>query len=271
MNKYLELFRLENGIIGIVGIVVAAFIAAGNGIVDHVGNIALACVITICFIAGGNSINDYVDREVDKVAHPDRPIPSGRLEPKKALYAGIISLLLSCVLSIFLDWWASTVIVIIAVALMLGYELFLKQRGFVGNITIAVLTGMVFLLGGSITGNIEASYEVACMAALVTVGREITKDIEDMEGDEGRHTLPMLIGKRNAGIIAAIFFIAGPILSIKPMIDGTFSNLYYTVIIADAMFIYTAFILFSNPHRAQKMAKLAMVVALVAFVLGAIR
>lgn len=270
MNRYLELFRLENGIIGIVGIVVAAYIAVGNGIVDHIQNIAITCLITICFIAGGNSINDYVDREIDKVSHPERPIPSGRLEPRSALIVGSVSLALSCILSLFLGSIQSTLIVIIAVILMLGYELTLKQRGFVGNLTIGVLTGMVFLLGGSITGNIESSYEVACMAALVTVGREITKDIEDMEGDEGRHTLPMLIGKRNAGIVAAAFFIAGPILSILPIIQGTFSTLYYTVLIADAMFIYTAIILFNNPHKAQRMAKYAMIVALVAFILGAI-
>ena len=270
MNRYLELFRLENGIIGIVGIIVSAFIAVGNGITDHVQNIAITCLITVCFIAGGNSINDYVDREIDKTSHPERPIPSGRLEPKNALIIGAIALLISCVLSFFLGSWTSTAIVIVAVVLMLGYELGLKQRGFIGNLTIAVLTGMVFLLGGSITGNIGSSYEVACMAALVTVGREITKDIEDMEGDEGRHTLPMLIGKRNAGIVAAAFFIAGPILSILPIIQGTFSALYYTVLVADAMFIYAAIILFNEPHKAQRMAKYAMIVALAAFVLGVI-
>ena len=55
-----------------------------------------------------------------------------------------------------------------------------------------------------------------------------------------------------------------------PIIQGTFSQLYYTVLVADAMFIYTAIILFSEPHKAQRMAKYAMIVALVAFILGAI-
>ena len=154
---------------------------------------------------------------------------------------------------------------------MVLYETMLKQRGFIGNITIAVLTGMVFLLGGSIVFHMENCIEVAGMAALVTVGREITKDIEDMEGDVGRHTLPMAIGKRNAGIVAAIFYIAGPVLSILPLIDHSMGPLYPVVFVADAMFIYAAFILFNDPHRSQKMAKYAMMVALVAFILGAVK
>ena len=154
---------------------------------------------------------------------------------------------------------------------MVLYETMLKQRGFIGNITIAVLTGMVFLLGGSIVDHMENCIEIAGMAALVTVGREITKDIEDMEGDEGRHTLPMAIGKRNAGIVAAIFYIAGPILSVLPLIENSMGPLYPVVFVADAMFIYAAIILFNDPHRSQKMAKYAMMVALVAFILGAVK
>jgi geranylgeranylglycerol-phosphate geranylgeranyltransferase len=270
MNKYLQLFRLENGIIGIIGVIVSSLIAAGAGIGDHLFNIAISCVIVIFFIAGGNSINDYIDRDIDKVSHPERPIPSGSIEPRIALYLGVVSMLIACVLSFLLKDPLSISIVIIAAVLMISYEMFLKQRGFIGNFTIAVLTGMVFLFGGAIVGRMDACYIVAAMAFLVSVGREITKDIEDMEGDVGRKTLPMIIGKRNAGIVAAAFYIAGPLLSIEPMIAHTFGSLYYVVILADAMFIYAAIILFTSPHRSQKIAKVAMFVALVAFILGAI-
>ncbi len=271
MNRYLELFRLENGIIGIIGVLVSAFIATGTGIINYWINILITCAIVICFIAGGNSINDYVDREIDKTSHPNRPIPSGRMKPKHALYAGTIALILSCALSIFLFDWISSLIVVVAVILMVCYETFLKQRGFIGNLTIAILTGMVFILGGSITGNVERCIDVAFMAGLVTIGREIAKDIEDMEGDEGRRTLPMSIGRKNAAIISAVFYLAGVGLSILPIITNKFSNLYFTVFIADAMFIYAAIIVFNNPHRSQKVAKLSMIAALVAFILGVIQ
>lgn len=270
MNKYLELFRLENGIIGIIGLVVSAFIASGTDFPNHLVTIAIACVIVVFFITGGNSLNDYIDRDIDKVSHPERPIPSGRIEPKKALYIGSASLLVSFALSFTLNNFVSTAIVLIAIFLMLMYELTLKQKGFIGNVTIALMTGMVFLLGGSVTGHIETCVYVAGMAALVTVGREITKDIEDMEGDKGRRTLPMQLGKKKAGIVAAAFYIAGPCLSIVPMIQHTSGMLYLTVLVADAMFIYASVILFNDPHRSQKIAKIAMFAALISFVLGVI-
>jgi 4-hydroxybenzoate polyprenyltransferase and related prenyltransferases len=270
VNKYLELFRLQNGAIGVIGILASSFIAAGRDIADHWLNIVVAVAIIVIFMGGGNALNDYIDRDIDVVSHPERPVPSGRMKAEHALYAGCAMLLVSVLMSIVFWDALSIAIVIIACVLMFAYELALKQRGLAGNVTIAVQTGMIFLLGGAIVDNISGVYVLAGMAMLVNIGREITKDIEDMEGDIGRSTLPMKIGKRKAGIVAAIFFIAGPVLSIWPIIDGMFSSLYLTVIIPDAMFIYASYILFDNPHRAQKVAKFAMLVALGAFILGVI-
>ena len=270
MNKYLELFRLENGIIGVVGVVATAFIAVGTDITDYWQYVILGCLTVILFIAGGNCLNDYVDREIDKASHPDRPLPSGRMDPRTALYIGVTFMVISFASS-FVQNVPCIIMVGLAIVLMVLYETMLKQRGFIGNVTIAVLTGMVFLFGGSIVFHMENCIEVAGMAALVTVGREITKDIEDMEGDKGRHTLPMIIGKRNAGIVAAAFYIAGPILSILPIIDHSMGPLYPVVFVADAIFIYAAIILFNDPHKSQKSAKVAMMVALVAFILGAVK
>ncbi len=139
-----------------------------------------------------------------------------------------------------------------------------------GNITIAILTGMIFLLGGAVAGNVEKTYVLAGMAVLVNIGREIVKDIEDMEGDKGRSTLPMRIGVRNAGMLASVFYIAGPALSIWPMFAGMFSAWYMRVLVPDAMFIYASYILFTDPHRSQKTAKIAMLAALAAFMAGVI-
>lgn len=270
MKAYLELFRLENGIIGVVGLIVTSFITAPTNIVDYWQNITLGCVSALLFIAGGNSLNDYIDKEIDKVSHPNRPLPLGKIPVKNALYLSVTCLTLSFILSISQNF-QSISIVGIAVILMIMYEIVLKQRGFVGNITIAILTGMIFLLGGSIVNNIEGSIEIAGMAILVTIGREIAKDIEDMNGDIGRHTLPMLIGVKNASVVAAIFYIAGPIISIIPIVKKCAGMLYPCIFLADAMFIYAAFIIFSDPHKSQKIAKYAMIVALIVFALGAIK
>lgn len=273
VNPYLQMFRMVNAVMGAVGLLVACFMAAGTDAFasEYLIDMAICAAVVVVFVAGGNSINDSIDYEIDKVSHPERPVPMGKITPKQAHAAGISLLLLAVILSIFTLDVACIVIVVIASVLMYLYEVMLKQRGFIGNLTIAVLTGMVFLLGSAIVHDVWANLPPAMMAALVSVGREICKDIEDMEGDEGRHTLPMMIGKRNAAIVAVLFFIAGPVLSVWPMVTGQYGPLYYVVVIADALFLYAAYLGMKDPHAGQSMAKKGMIFGLIAFIAGAIR
>ena len=268
MNKYLQLFRIGNVLMGIIGVTVASFMASGTEIVDHWVGLLISALVVFMFISGGNALNDSIDVEIDKTAHPERPVPSGRMTAAEARRIGIAMLAGAVLASLLTMDPVCIAIVAVACVLMVSYELFLKQRGFVGNLTIAVLTGMTFLMGGAVVSNAEGNAVVAVMAMLVSVGREISKDIEDMEGDEGRVTLPMRIGVRNASAVASIFFVAGPALSVAPMIWQSYGVLYYLVLIADALFVYCAYIVFSSPHKAQSTAKKAMFVALIAFILG---
>ena len=270
MNKYLRLFRLANTLIGSFAILIAAFMAAGTSMVDYWMNLLIGFFVVFTFIAGGNSLNDYIDVDIDRTAHPDRPVPSGEITPIQARNVGIIMLVLSFALSILTMDIVSIIIVGVAVLLMASYEMFLKQRGFVGNITIAFLTGLVFILAGALVGDYTANIAVGGMAALVSVGREISKDIEDMDSDEGRKTLPMSIGVRNASIIAAIFYIAGPVLSWYPIYLDPNNYLYYIVILADIAFFYCAYKVFSDPRKAEKKAKIGMLLGLLAFIMSAI-
>ena len=270
MNKYLRLFRLGNVLIGSFAILIAAFMAAGTSMIDHWVNLVIGFFVVFCFIAGGNSLNDYVDVEIDRTAHPTRPVPSGQLTAIQARNIGIGMLVLSALLSLLTLDPYSIGIVIIAVVLMFSYEMYSKQRGLIGNITIAVMSGMVFLLAGALVGDWTANIAVGGMAALVTVGREISKDIEDMDSDIGRRTLPMSVGVRNASIIASIFYIAGPVLSWYPLVQDPANYMYYSVILADIAFFYCAYKVFSDPHTAQKKAKIGMLFGLLAFILSAI-
>jgi geranylgeranylglycerol-phosphate geranylgeranyltransferase len=270
MNKYLRLFRLGNTLIGSFAILIAAFMAAGTSMVDYWMNLVIGFFVVFTFIAGGNSLNDYIDVEIDRTAHPERPVVTGEITPIQARNIGIVMLLLSALLSLLTMDIYCIAIVVLAVILMASYELFLKQRGFIGNLTIAFLTGLVFILAGALVGDVTANIAVGGMAALVSVGREISKDIEDIESDEGRRTLPMSIGVRNASIVAAIFYIAGPVLSWYPIYLDPANYMYYIVILADIVFFYCAYKVFSDPRTAEKKAKIGMLLGLLAFIMSAI-
>lgn len=269
---YIRLFRLGNCLMGACGALLAAVVCAGlDSIGDFAVQVAYSMSVVIAFTAAGNSLNDYFDREVDKVAHPERPIPTGSVSPRGALIAAVLLFVIALSLSLMINLW-SIVIVITSIAVMVGYEIFLKAEGIAGNLAISWLTGALFLFGGAAVKSLDLAWILAALAFLATLGREIVKDIQDIEGDKGsRRTLPMRIGARRAGIFASLGFLGAVALSPAPYLLDLLSFWYVPVVaVADAIFIYCALIHFQDPRKGQKVAKLAMLVALLAFLVGGV-
>jgi geranylgeranylglycerol-phosphate geranylgeranyltransferase len=164
-------------------------------------------------------------------------------------------------------------LVVVNVGIMVSYEFKLKKSGFPGNIVIGWLTATIFLFGGlSVYEDIPQLMRISTLALLAftaTLGREIAKDIEDIKGDVDRKTLPKLIGVRGAGALVVLIFIGTALLSIMPLWLGLFEYLYIpTILPADVIFIYCGFVVFENPRLTSGLAKIGMIMALVAFVAG---
>ena len=268
MNRYVQLFRIGNCVMGVVGLLLGTLVAVGTDLIDYPTELIIASAVVFLFFIGGNSLNDYLDREVDRQAHPERPIPSGRIRPETARNIAVTAFVISFALSLLLNL-TSFLIVVTAMAIMLAYELRTKKLGLTGNLSIAWLTGALFLLGGAIVGKVETTVAIGLMAFLATLGREIVKDIQDMKSDFDRRTLPQRIGARKAGTVASVSFLLAVVLSFEPVVAGIFGSAYLVVVLfADAIFIYCSIVHFRNPKQGQTWAKYGMLVALVAFLLG---
>ncbi len=269
---YLKIMRPGNCLMGAAGMFLAALAGSGPESLSHFTNeLILSALIVIAFTGAGNSLNDYFDREVDKVAHPKRPIPSGKIAPRSALVFSGTLFSVALIMSLFVNLW-SVAIVVTSIAVMVGYEEFLKAEGIAGNLAISWLTAALFLFGGAAVLKLDLAWILGALAFLATLGREIVKDVEDIEGDRGtRRTLPMRIGKARAGIIGSLAFGGAVLLSPAPYINDLLSIWYVPVVaVADGIFIYCALIHFRNPEQGQRFAKLAMLVALIAFLVGGV-
>jgi geranylgeranylglycerol-phosphate geranylgeranyltransferase len=237
--------------------------------------VLVASLVVFLFTGAGNSLNDYLDRNIDCANHPDRPIPSGLVKPRTATVIAGILFTASVILGLWLSIYCM-LIILVNLAIMLGYEFRTKALGLSGNIMISWLTASLFLFGGLAILDYfpDIMLTVLFMFLLsffATLGREIAKDIQDMEGDAGRCTLPMRIGVEKARVIAIGAFFIGIGLSPLPYILGIFGFMYFvTVLLADAIFIYGAWTIARNPGKATETAKLAMMTALLAFLLGVI-
>jgi len=267
VNPYVQLYRPINNIMAALAVLSSAFIASGMDIFTLWEPVFLASLVVFLFTGGGNALNDYVDREIDRKNHPERPLPSGKIRPETALYIGMVSLALPLVIGFFINL-ESLLIIFMAEALMVSYEFRYKKRGLPGNVEISLLVGMLFLFGGASAGNPGRTVIFSLMAALATFGREIVKDIEDMEGDTNRTTVPKKMGKEKAGFISAGAFMAAVSLSALPY--GSGFGLPYLAIVsaADLLFFYTSYLALTDAKKSQKMAKMAMLVGLIAFLTG---
>lgn len=268
-----RLLRPGNALVSAAAVLVGAYLATTSGMA--LLPLLAGMVAAFCFAAAGNVRNDLGDIEVDRVAHPERPLVRGDVTLRTAralpwlLYG--VALLAGALVS-----WQGALLVALALPVMESYERWGKARGLPGNLAVALLTAAPFVLGGLVARHVgPALLAVAALAALATAGREVLKDVEDADADAGaRRTLPHQVGARRASIVAAGFLVAAALLSPLPwLLENVLAWAYLpAVAAADACFLLAAAIAVGlapgTPGRAQRLAKLGMVAALAALTLG---
>jgi len=274
MNPYLALTRPGNMILTAIAVIAGSFIAAGPEIMDFQIEVAICCVCSMILVGGGNALNDYNDRETDKENHPERPIPSGSISADTAsIYAQALLGSGLLILLFALENKMPFVIALIGILLLTAYENGLKAAGISGNITVGLMSGAVFLFAGMAVNDPGPTLWMFGLAVLATITREIIKDIQDLEGDRDRRTLPANIGIENSMRVAILFLLIAIGLSYTAMnqFDGMASNAYLggiTLANGTMLFgIYNA--KQENYFGGQKNIKQGMGIAMLAFIAAA--
>jgi len=221
------------------------------------------------FTAAANMINDVFDIEIDKFNHPDRPLTKGSLKPSVVmLCAGIL---------ILPGFYISVLVSVILLLLVTGclvldyaYEKWLKDRGLMGNMAVGLLVGSAFLAGGIALDNIMVGAIIGYLAFLANTGREIVKDMEDIEGDIGRRTAAKAYGMKKANILAGMFFISPVVFGLAIFYPLGYGSFLYPVfmVLSGVCFITATVIAQGNPKLSQNSAKMGMVLALAGFLFG---
>lgn len=255
--------------LGILGVIVGSFV---SGYFDTFE--IIVSIIVVLFIAGaGNAINDYYDYEIDKTNKPNRPIPSGKISRKNVLYISILLYLVGISLCSMLSIYCFGLAIFNTFISWL-YSARIKTKYTFGNIIPSWLGASSILFGGLLTETVGLSViAAASMAFFANTGREIAKDIEDMQGDEkgGKKTVPILFGEDVARVVIKIFVIVAILMTPLPFIFELLNSYYIiAVLICDVMFIYSFRFLKKNPAKAQKIMKIAMFIGVLSFLIGAL-
>ncbi|MGA7861149.1 MAG: geranylgeranylglycerol-phosphate geranylgeranyltransferase [Thermoplasmata archaeon] len=277
-----QLVRFGNTLVSFVGTIVGGVAARGAGVDLPVSLwilLVLAALSTAFATAGGNVVNDILDRDSDRVNHPDRPLVTGAISPGVARWTATGLLVAAVVVAVPVILLRPLVGVFLAAALvaLLSYEFRFKSAGFGGNLLVAFLTGLVFLYGGAAAGMPVAVLPFGFMAFFATLSREVIKDMEDLTGDVSRRTLPRVRGMAFSSGVARGAIATALGLSVLPLfvllsLDSVAGIMYASlVLVADALFVVSVTWLPARLHTEQTVSKAAMAVALIAFLAVAFR
>jgi len=275
MNHYIALTRPGNAILTSIAVIAGAFIAKGpEDILNFQTEIAICCVSAMMLVGGGNALNDYNDRESDKKNHPERPIPSGKISAENALTFAQSLIGLGLVILIFtLDNKMPFVIALLGVITLIAYENGLKAAGIAGNIAVGLMSGAVFLYAGMAVNDPGPTIWMFGLAILATITREIVKDIQDLEGDKDRFTLPTRIGIGASLNLATLILLVAIGLSYTAM--GQFENMAWNayvggITLANGTMLFGIYNANQEDYfMGQKNIKQGMGIAMLAFIVAA--
>jgi len=225
----LRLSRPINVLITALSIGVAGIIA---GIGDYGWQLGLAMVSAGLIAAAANTINDYYDIEIDRINKPERPLASGAIEPSIARLASILEYLPGIAIAAFISLPALAMAAFFS-ALTWIYASYFKRQPLSGNAVVSISTAAAFIYGGIAVNNYTETIYPAIFAFFFHFGREIIKDMEDMEGDQaaGARTLPLLYGTGAAKKLIWINFILLTIATLIPWLQGEYGSIYMWIVL----------------------------------------
>ncbi|MDC0231312.1 geranylgeranylglycerol-phosphate geranylgeranyltransferase [Aureispira] len=212
MKKLLHLIRFSNLLI--IGITLLLLRFVSSSVHSDLSLFLVILVGTILIAAAGNIINDIMDLEIDLINKP-QDIVIGKQITKKTAWSLYLCFNLIALCMIV---WAGDIVLccvfMAAIVLLIFYSLKLKKLAIYGNFTVALLCSWVVLEWLWIEYIYLSDYWItiilmyALFAFITTFGRELIKDIEDLEGDKkmGCRTFPVVAGEKFSKIVVISSF-----------------------------------------------------------------
>jgi 4-hydroxybenzoate polyprenyltransferase len=249
----------------------------------------LLILATVLITAGGYVINDYFDIKTDLI-NRGKVIVGTKIPRRKAIMWHSILNVAGVLAGFYISWRAGYTMMgalfLIVSGLLYFYSASYKRQFLIGNIIVALLTAMVpmlvalyewpalyrFYARNAVTPpDIDfILYWVggfAVFAFLMTLAREIIKDIEDFEGDleYGRNTVPVVTGIVPAKIISVSLIsvvIAMLYLAWYYYVNDTITLIYISLAIVVPLLFVIFQVLFGKSrediHSASRFMKIAM-------------
>ncbi|MEO5944510.1 MAG: geranylgeranylglycerol-phosphate geranylgeranyltransferase [Ferruginibacter sp.] len=258
----------------------------------------LLMMASVFIAAAGYIINDYFDLHIDEINKPKKVIVDRVIKRRWAIVWHFILSAAGLVISLLISYktgsWIIIIVNIFCVLLLWFYSTTFKKKLLSGNIIIAALTAwviiVVYFFAGASLGiwqhNATAFNDrrffkfcmlYACFAFIVSLIREVVKDLEDMDGDAKYNckTMPIIWGVPASKVFTAVWLIvcigALVIVQLYAWQSGWWYIALYIIvfIVAPMLFILKKLhqaIVPSDYHKLSSMIKFVMLAGILSMI-----
>lgn len=191
----------------------------------------LLVAASVLIAAAGYIINDYFDLNIDRVNKPHKLVVDRLIKRRWAIVWHLSLSAIGVLLSFYVGWKVGNVLIgfanLLCTAMLWFYSTTFKKKLLIGNIIISVLSAWVILVlyfcewavifrgdsrGNSIfamTRVFRFAFLYAGFAFIISLIREVVKDIEDMPGDAryGCRTMPIVWGVHVSKVFASTWMV----------------------------------------------------------------
>lgn len=274
LSYFYKLSRPLNVLITIITILIAAIITGKFTFTTSL----IYAIITAAFIAAGaNIVNDIFDVEIDKINKPNRILPSGKISIQIAWVYFSIAYIMGLLFAIISNAIMLMIAIIIAILLYL-YSAYLKQTIIWGNLTVSVAAASVFLYGAQAVSYWIDGMIPAVFALFFHFGREVVKDMQDVEGDLANNAVTFAgwFGKKKSIVLVNVVFSLLIVLTLVPFLIGVYNQYYLWIVLLGVDLVLAAICIMlwwyndrSSLGKISHLLKLDMLVGLLSIYIGA--
>ncbi len=181
---------------------------------------------SVCVAGAGYIINDYFDVNIDLVNKSSKVIIDKFIKRRWAIVLHAVLSFAGLVLSMYVGWRLQNILIplfnFLAIFILLFYSSTFKKKLLIGNILISLLTAWVILVMTLAEYRfrlsphdivwqrlLKLSFIYAGFAFIISLVREVVKDMEDREGDVkyGCTTMPIVWGIPVSKVFAGVWIV----------------------------------------------------------------
>ena len=206
-------------------------------------NLFLLVLSTVMIAAAGYIINDYYDVKIDFINKPKRVVVGTVLRRRLVIVAHTVLTVAGILIGAYLSWKVGA-IHCSAAFLLWWYSNRLKRYPFIGNFSIAALSGLaIAVIGLYYWQQHFLVFTYAVFAFSISLLREIIKDMEDQQGDAtfGCQTLPIIWGISKTKTL--LYALSGFFIFLLFFLSGTLGNrtliIYFLLLIIPIAYFIT--------------------------------